>query len=659
MITTYLSVALILAVILLIRRPFARAFGAKAAYALWALPLLRLAMPPLPSWMSPSSMLPSTTTAPTPSMASARAAQTFTSESGAVLAPPPSPLPVVEAVSEPIIAGQTNLLALPSWNTALTVLITVALAGAAVLIARQLYAQWQFAWLIKTDSDEASDAIAEMSDAVRREVGLRRRVPVRSSFLCGAPLVTGVLRPVVLVPAWFELDYSCDEQRIALTHEFMHVKRGDLLALQLAHAVAAIQWLNPFAWRCLDAFRADQEAACDADVLGLRTASPRAYGATLLKAIRQSRPTPPPAFVAALPLNHAIKERFALLDRRENSPIRSRAGLAVTLIGGTALMLFTAGTVSAEQELDGGSDESSRSFSWSSNMEDRKLVILGDPMVEFNHKMSKLDTLEWPEPPTPPVPPLPPRFDEELQVMLSELEDLTAVHHLTVLGHASNIAAAGIDLEKLSADSIESVFIMRDGEVDTTVLELRIEAMVEEIERHAGDIERSAEAWAESFELDAERFEAHAEEMAAMAEAYIGSPDMQMAMERGVEAIETLNDGCQDAEFTRSRVIEVLEADNGTVAICVDGQAKRSVVEDAVRDHAGLSRTQKEAFFDRHNQHIHIQVGHHSDDNVHIRIDGAQGHTQSYSFETRTEMDEDCEDDTHAHLDDEDCDELE
>jgi hypothetical protein len=46
---TTFAVTLLIGAVLLVRRPFATAFGAKAAYALWAIPFLRLIMPPMPA----------------------------------------------------------------------------------------------------------------------------------------------------------------------------------------------------------------------------------------------------------------------------------------------------------------------------------------------------------------------------------------------------------------------------------------------------------------------------------------------------------------------------------------------------------------------------------------------------------------------------------
>jgi len=50
---TLLWTAVLIAGVLLLRRPVARWFGPQMAYALWAIPVLRLFMPPiqLPAWM--------------------------------------------------------------------------------------------------------------------------------------------------------------------------------------------------------------------------------------------------------------------------------------------------------------------------------------------------------------------------------------------------------------------------------------------------------------------------------------------------------------------------------------------------------------------------------------------------------------------------------
>ena len=55
LIETLVWTAVLIAAVLFVRRPVARWFGPQVAYALWALPVLRLILPPieLPAWMAP------------------------------------------------------------------------------------------------------------------------------------------------------------------------------------------------------------------------------------------------------------------------------------------------------------------------------------------------------------------------------------------------------------------------------------------------------------------------------------------------------------------------------------------------------------------------------------------------------------------------------
>ncbi|MEM1150695.1 MAG: M56 family metallopeptidase, partial [Pseudomonadota bacterium] len=539
MITTYVSVALLIGLVLLVRRPFARAFGAKAAYALWALPLARLVLPPLPAGVSPLSWLGLSGSPQAAGTSPLGTGAELVSQSGTVTmeaaALPPAPrLEMVPAATEPVWAPAaetpSNAFTLPEPGQIVLALVLISLAGAVFLVVRQLHAQWQFARLIRDDSEAPSDRLLSLAHDVQKTVGLKRSVPVRASFLCGAPLVTGVLRPVILVPAWFELDYTEEEKRIALTHEAMHVKRADLLALQAAHFVAAVQWLNPVAWRALKAFRADQEAACDADVLALKTTSPRAYGATLLKAIQLSRPGSSPAFAAALPLNHSIKERFAMLQSETPTPPRRRLALGLSLTVGAAALLATA--TAQEADLKGGEEDTGKSVTrmviTKTSNGDRELVILTDPMADVEAQLDRLDALDWPEPPTPPTPPNPPEPPVLDLSFLDSLEGLEHLGELESLGALSDFVTLAVDGSSLSISDGKAVVISRGGNtLSLSLNEQELEALVETIEDRADAFEEEMERWAEnfernfeaSFEMDMEAFEADMERIEIQVEA--------------------------------------------------------------------------------------------------------------------------------------------
>ena len=288
-----LAVSLLILVVLFARKAVAREFGAGLAYALWLLPLARLVMPPLPtgiSWVSLLGLAPNLTLSNAAMDGGSAASQVWASSdvpSGAIA-------PVTHTLSiSPTVPATPSGSFIPGMDAALsvmTVLLAIWVIGALVALVRNSAAQHSFMAVVAREKTPASPQLQALADDVARQVGLKRTPQIATSLISNGPLVTGLLRPIVLLPAWFEADYDRVQQRAALAHELTHVKRGDLWALQVAELFVACLWFNPLAYMARKAFRTDQEAACDSDVLRCGAASPHAYGSTLLKAVRISVP---------------------------------------------------------------------------------------------------------------------------------------------------------------------------------------------------------------------------------------------------------------------------------------------------------------------------------------------------------------------------------
>lgn len=93
-------------------------------------------------------------------------------------------------------------------------------------------------------------------------------LPVRVK-ICGAvrsPMACGLLRPVILLPE--HTDWS-DETRLtyALTHEYVHIRRGDLAWKPLLAAALCLHWFNPLVWLLYIRANQDLELACDEAVI--------------------------------------------------------------------------------------------------------------------------------------------------------------------------------------------------------------------------------------------------------------------------------------------------------------------------------------------------------------------------------------------------------
>nr|WP_321442016.1 M56 family metallopeptidase [uncultured Hyphomonas sp.] len=384
---TVLAVSVLIAIVLVARRPVAKHFGAGTAYALWALPLARLVLPPLqmPVSLMPLLRLPGTGASNTTDASTTLTVSTGSEASAsALVTSPPAPAIVPSAPLQDATFGEGLISPQPLMDTLsdmmLPGLFIVWAGGAFCVFGLSLWRQHVFMQTVKREAVNVSPRLQHIARQVGTQVGLKRLPVVASSFISSGPLVTGLACPVVLLPAWFETDYDDTQQRAALAHELTHVRRGDLWALQLAEFFIACMWFNPLAYYAHRAFRTDQEAACDADVLKTGTASPHAYGATLIKAVKSAAQERPPA-AASLPLTHALKERLSRMTHPAPTRTRRLAGGAATAVIGAAALIATSSVPAnaGEREHRELRIENGTVYLNGELIPDRRIIVLGEP----------------------------------------------------------------------------------------------------------------------------------------------------------------------------------------------------------------------------------------------------------------------------------------
>lgn len=385
--------------------------------------------------------------------------------------------------------------------------IALWLAGALWMAARSLYSQAEFMGVVKREGEAVSGPLAELAASVAAETGLKRIPHVVTSLIASGPFVTGLVRPTIVLPAWFEADYSETEARAALAHELMHVKRGDLWALQAAEMFTAVMWLNPLVYPARRAFRTDQEAACDADVLARGHLSPHAYGATLIKAVRMQTPARL-HLAASLPLTHALKERLKLMAHPAPDSRRRWTGVAAAALIGAGALAGTASIAKAGEAEAKADIRLQNGSAWldGAPVENRQIVLLTDPA----------DGLV----PVRPMPPEMAQLTAQITAEVAELmgpEGLGPVIRMSTQINGEEFAALGRELASVHialagindsgeangraaelearADQIRaeiearsarlSEHVGRDTEVRTIVIERRIEQQAAELERIA------------------------------------------------------------------------------------------------------------------------------------------------------------------------------
>jgi ABC-type glycerol-3-phosphate transport system substrate-binding protein/beta-lactamase regulating signal transducer with metallopeptidase domain len=104
-------------------------------------------------------------------------------------------------------------------------------------------------------------------------LNLRRRVTLIISREVSIPMTWGFVRPVIFLPADAPL-WTAQRRQVTLTHELMHIKRGDTLTQWIGLLACALHWFNPLVWWAQRRASIESERACDDRVLVLGTPGP-------------------------------------------------------------------------------------------------------------------------------------------------------------------------------------------------------------------------------------------------------------------------------------------------------------------------------------------------------------------------------------------------
>ena len=175
------------------------------------------------------------------------------------------------------------------------------------------------------------------------EVDLKRKVRLLRSERTSMPIVYGILRPAVLLPA--EADAWTEERRrMVLLHELTHITRRDCLTQLLAQTACAFYWFNPFVWFAARRLRIEREQACDDYVLSIGT-RPSDYANHLLEIARSMQERS--IFEWSQTTSVAMARRsqlegrlLAILSKKNKRGAVSRAS-AIGLLALICLLLFS------------------------------------------------------------------------------------------------------------------------------------------------------------------------------------------------------------------------------------------------------------------------------------------------------------------------------
>ncbi|AEI64452.1 M56 family metallopeptidase [Corallococcus macrosporus] len=177
--------------------------------------------------------------------------------------------------------------------------------------------------------------------ALSAAAGLRRAPMLLVSETVASPLATGLLSPVVVLPAEVVRLLPMAALRMALAHELAHLRRGDLWLGWVPALMESLFFFHPLARRAAREYALAREEACDAEAIRLTDAELADYGELIL-AFGIARAPGSAAALGASSHVDALHRRLSMLEHVDAVSPRIRRVLKVALsaMGVAALVPF-------------------------------------------------------------------------------------------------------------------------------------------------------------------------------------------------------------------------------------------------------------------------------------------------------------------------------
>jgi bla regulator protein blaR1 len=100
------------------------------------------------------------------------------------------------------------------------------------------------------------------------QLGIKRLVAIAQSGRTKIPMVTGHLKPLILVPLGMLTSLSAEEVEAVLLHELAHIRRSDYLVNLLQNVMEIIFFFNPGVLWLSALIKAERENCCDDIAVG-------------------------------------------------------------------------------------------------------------------------------------------------------------------------------------------------------------------------------------------------------------------------------------------------------------------------------------------------------------------------------------------------------
>jgi hypothetical protein len=271
---------------------------------------------------------------------------------------------------------------------------------------------------------------------------MRRAPDLRISDAIVSPQVTGLWRPVVLLPS--EQTLSHDELAMAIAHELAHIHRGDLWLGWVPVLAQRLFFFHPLVNWAMREYAIYREAACDAQVLQRHDATPQHYGHLLVR-LGVVNPMHSSLAGASSTFLH-LKRRLIMLQQSETRP-RTQGWLLVAAVALIGVLPYRVTAARSEQA-------STSSQSQPAAGAYAIPALPPHPPIPASHPVPPAPPA-LPTPPSPAVPPPPPPPAPTFNATNVHINTQAHANHGFVLLDGDTVIVQGSDADLAQAQRLD------------------------------------------------------------------------------------------------------------------------------------------------------------------------------------------------------------
>jgi len=246
------------------------------------------------------------------------------------------------------------------WELAVQGITVAYAAGLMLMLVRLVTGVWGGERLRSAGRPVESPAVLSLLAAQARRLGLKVVPALRTCERVAVPVVVGLLKPVVLIPAAMLTGLSQDQLEIVLAHELAHLRRHDHLMLLGQRLIETLLFFHPAVWYVSRQIDVVREECCD-DLVLAQGGDAMQYAASLLRVaeLRLGQRVPP---VTALSADGGspseLRRRIGRLLGIDSAPSMrlTRTGVAALLVTLTATLSLSWLVAAQDAEKEPGRD---------------------------------------------------------------------------------------------------------------------------------------------------------------------------------------------------------------------------------------------------------------------------------------------------------------